>query len=176
MHRVRPLLLAVLALCVAHTTGAQTPSKATQDSVGRVVQQFYRWYRPQFAKPGTRDVMMYAATSGPIPFDTVLVHWLRVDSTARSRAKGEIDGLDGDPYLNSQDPCDTYTVKAVRPRGADLLVDVIGRGGCTAHQKPDVSVVLGIRAKRWTVLEFLDPTRKNEGLIPLLKQLHPKAR
>ena len=119
---------------------------------------------------------MLAATHGPLPFDTMLVHWLRVDSTARARAKGEIDGLDGDPYLNAQDPCDNYSVKAIRPRGADFLVDVLGHGGCVAHQKPDVTVVLGLKGGRWTILEFLDPSRDGQGLIPLIKQLHPKAR
>jgi hypothetical protein len=176
MHpRVCLHLLSVLALCVAHTVGAQSPTKATKDSVSRAVQRFYDWYLLRFAKPGTRDVLMLAATNAPIPFDTVLVHWLRVDSTARARAKGEIDGLDGDPYLNAQDPCDAYTVKAIRPRGAELLADVLGHGGCSAHQKPDVTVALGLKAGRWTILEFLDPARHNEGVIPLIKSLHPKA-
>lgn len=85
---------------------------------------------------------MRAATHGPIPFDSRLLHWPRIDSTARAHAKGEIDGLDGDSYLNARDPCDAYTVKVVRSRGADLLVDVLGHGGCPKHQKPDVTVAL----------------------------------
>jgi hypothetical protein len=88
--RVRSPLLVALALCIAHTLGAQSPSRATKDSIGRAVQRFYDWYLPRFANPRGRDVMMLAATKGPIPFDTVLVHWLRVDSTARARAKDEI--------------------------------------------------------------------------------------
>jgi hypothetical protein len=167
---------AVLALVIANRLGAQSPATTTTDSVGRAVQRFYNWYLPRFAKPGTRNVMMLAATHGPIPFDSTLVHWLRVDSIAQARAKGEIDGLDGDPYLNAQDPCDAYTVKAIRQRGTDLLVDVLGHGGCAAHQKPDVTVALGLRAGRWTILEFLDPSRRNEGVIPLIKSLYPKAR
>ena len=174
--RARTLLVAALALCVAQSLSAQAPTQSTRDSVGRAVQRFYDWYLPRFAKPGTRDVMMLAATHGPIPFDTVLVHWLRVDSTARARAKGEIDGLDGDPYLNTQDPCRAYTVKAIRPRGSDLLVDVLGHGGCAAHKTPDVTVALGLVAERWTIKEFLAPDRHDEGVIPLLKLLHPKAR
>ena len=174
--RARPLLLAALALCVAHTLGAQSPSHATMDSIGRAVQGFYTWYLPRFAHPRGRDVMMLAATKGPIPFDSVLVHWLRVDSTARARAKDEIDGLDGDPYLNAQDPCDAYTVKAVRARGSDVLVDVLGHGGCEAHRQPDATVVLGVRAGRWTILDLLYPNQRNEALIALLQRLHPKAR
>lgn len=167
---------AALTLCAAATLGAQAPATSTRDSVARAVQRFYDWYLPRAARPGKQDVMMLAATHGPLPFDGALVHWLRVDSTARARAKGEIDGLDGDPYLNAQDPCDVYTVKAVRPRGGDLLVDVLGHGGCEAHQTPDVTVALARRAGRWTILEFLDPNRHGEGVIPLLQRLHPSAR
>jgi hypothetical protein len=179
MKHMRPFrlhLLAVAALCIGIPLSAQSPTTATKDSVGRAVQAFYDWYLPRFAKPGEEDVMMRAATHGPIPFDAALLHWLRVDSTARARAKDEIDGLDGDPYLNSQDPCDAYTVKTVRARGADLLVDVLGHGGCEAHNKADVTVVLGRESGRWTIREFLDPSRHGEGVIPLLKRLHPKAR
>ena len=176
MHRFRPYLVAALALCIAQGLGAQSATNATRDSVARAVQHFYDWYLPRFAKPGKRDVMMLAATHGPLPFDAVLVHWLRVDSTARARAKGEVDGLDGDPYLNAQDPCDSYTVKAIRARGRDLLVDVLGHGGCAAHQTPDVTVALALEAGQWTILEFLDPNRHDEGVIPLIKRLHPRAR
>jgi hypothetical protein len=56
------------------------------------------------------------------------------------------------------------------------MVSVLGRGGCPAHQTPDVIVEIGRRGGRWTILEFRDPSRRNEGTIPLLKQLHPKAR
>lgn len=123
-----------------------------------------------------QDMLMNAATHGPLPFDPELVRWLRIDSTARARAKNEIDGLDGDPYLNSQDPCEAYTVQSIKVNGIRLLAEVRGQGGCAAHQKPDVVVELGRKAGRWTVLEFRDPNRQDEGLIPLLKRLHPKAR
>jgi hypothetical protein len=176
MHQLRPHCLAAFALCIANALSAQLPMSSARDSVNRAVQGFYDWYLPRFAKPGKQDVMMLAATHGPLPFDKTLVHWLRVDSTARARATGEIDGLDGDPYLNAQDPCDTYSVKAIRARGADFLVDVLGHGGCGAHQKPDVTVILRREGGRWTIFEFLDPSRNGEGVIPLLMRLHPKAR
>ena len=101
MPRHPQLRLAALALCLATTLGAQSPTASTKDSVGRAVPRFYDWYLPRAARPGKQDVMMLAATHCPIPFDGALVHWLRVDSSARAHAKGEIDGLDGDPYLRA---------------------------------------------------------------------------
>ena len=49
----------------------------------------------------------------------------------------------------------------------ELLADVLGHGGCEAHQTPDVTVALARRAGRWTILEFLDPNRHGEGVIPV---------
>ena len=121
-------------------------------------------------------MIMVAATGSPLHFDPELVRWLRIDSTARARNKTEVDGLDGDPYLNSQDPCDKDTARPGRVDGGKVLVDVHGSGGCESHTTPDVIVELTPNGAGWTVLEFRDPHRNNEGLIPLLKRLHPKAR
>jgi hypothetical protein len=160
------------ALLPCATTTAQTPA----DSARRLVQQFYDWYVPRAANPRGRDMVMQAATRGPVPFDAELVRWLRIDSIARARAKDEVDGLDGDPYLNAQDPCTAYVTQSVEPAGQSFLVSVLGHGGCAVHQRPDVVVEIIRRGSRWTILEFRDPARKNEGTIPLLKRLHPKAK
>jgi hypothetical protein len=173
---VTRLTFTVVLCCAAGTLSAQQRSRAEADSARALVQRFYSWYVPRAANPRGRDMVMNAATHGPVPFDRELVRWLRIDSTARARAKDEIDGLDGDPYLNAQDPCDAYVVQSVAPAGGTFMVNVLGRGGCAAHKKPDVVVEIGHRGGRWTILEFRDPGRRNEGTIPLLKQLHPKAR
>src|SRR6476659_3922515 len=170
------LIIAAALCCATGTLSAQEPSRTNADSARALVQRFYNWYVPRAANPRGRDMIMYAATHGPLRFDSELVRWLRIDSTARARAKDEIDGLDGDPYLNAQDPCDAYTAKSAVASGRAFMVSVLGRGGCTAHERPDVVVEIGQRAGGWTILEFRDPGRRNEGTIPLLKQLHPKAK
>jgi hypothetical protein len=165
------------SICIAATAlPAQTTPAAAADSARRLVQQFYDWYVPRAANPRGRDMFMVAATRGPVPFDRELVRWLRVDSTARARAKDEVDGLDGDPYLNAQDPCNAYSAKSAVASGASFMIDVVGHGGCPDHQGADVVVEIGHRNGRWTILEFRDPSRQNEGLLPLLERLHPKSR
>jgi hypothetical protein len=154
---------------------AQSPSDSTERA--RVaVQQFYEWYLPREAKPDGRDMVMVAATKGPLVFDKEMVRWLRIDSLARARAKDDIDGLDGDPYLNAQDPCDRYRAESVQRQGARFLINVRGVGGCQAHSTPDVIVVLEASANRWTVRDFLDPREHNKELIALLRELHPRAK
>ena len=170
----------IVGIAVGFTAGGlrgQTSASSAQaDSARRVVQRFYDWYVPRAANPRGRDMYMLAATRGPVSFDPELVRWLRIDSTARARAKDEVDGLDGDPYLNAQDPCKTYSAQSAEPSGQSFLVGVLGRGGCATHTRSDIVVELGRRNGRWTILEFRDPARNNEGTIALLKKLHPKSR
>ncbi len=173
---VTHLTIAVILCCAAGTLPGQQRSHAEADSARMLVQRFYNWYVPRAANPRGRDMIMQAATHGPLRFDPELVRWLRIDSTARARAKDEIDGLDGDPFLNSQDPCDAYSAQSVASVGRTLMVSVLGHGGCTVHKRPDIVVEIGHRAGRWTILEFRDPSRRNEGTIPLLKQLQSKAK
>ena len=175
---VRSAALSIAAfLCVlTGHAAAQQRADVAPDSVRNVVQRFYDWYLPRAANPRGRDMVMAAATHGPIAFDAELVRWLRIDSTARASAKDEVNGLDGDPYLNAQDPCDSYSAQNAKPAGQSFMVPVLGKGGCAPHTVPDVIVEIANRGGRWTILEFRDPNRRNEGTIPLLRQLHPKAK
>jgi hypothetical protein len=174
MPSIRSALAALLCF-VASALPGQQASTTDADSARRIVQRFYDWYVPRAAKPGGRDVVMQAAAHGPLPFAPELVRWLRIDSTARAKTPNEINGLDGDPYLNAQDPCDAYSARSVNASGKAFLVNVVGHGGCPAHSTPDIVVEIGRVDGRWTMLEFRDPHRRNEGIIPLLKRLHPKA-
>jgi hypothetical protein len=155
---------------------AQLQLRLAPDSARQVVQTFYNWYLPVATHPGKRDAFMTAATSGPSQFEPELVRWLRIDSTARARGQGEIDGLDWDPFLNSQDPCEKYTASAVRVDGSRYFVDVVGSGGCRSHTDADVVVELRATGGSFVIHEFRDPRQRNEGLIPILKRLHPQAR
>lgn len=175
MLSTRLTIPAFLCVFTCQAAAQQRPDIAP-DSVRKVVQRFYDWYVPRAAKPRGRDMVMTAATHGPIAFDGELVRWLRIDSTARARAKDEVDGLDGDPYLNSQDPCASYSAQNAKPAGQSFMVPVLGKGGCAPHTVPDIIVEIANRGGRWTILEFRDPNRQNEGTIPLLRQLHPKAK
>ena len=176
MVSTRLTIVAATCIAAAALPAQKAPANAPTDSARRLVQQFYDWYVPRAANPRGRDMFMFAATRGPVRFDPELVRWLRIDSTARARAKDEVDGLDGDPYLNSQDPCDAYSAKSTAASGAAFMVDVVGHGGCPDHERADVVVEIGHRNGRWTILEFRDPSRQNEGTVPLLKRLHPKSR
>lgn len=59
-------------------------------------------------------------------FSPELFHALCEDSETSKKAKGEIVGLDFDPFLNSQDPHARYEVGNVVPAGDSYRVEVLG--------------------------------------------------
>ena len=154
------------------------PLRAQSDSVAqaqRAVQEFYTWYVPMAAK--TPSAWMHAIRQRKATFAPAIVRALRADSVAAAAHPSEVVGLDGDPFLNAQDPCDRYVSVKTTARGRVYLVEVLGTGGCVAHTKPDVIVEVGrgSTAGRWVFLNFryVDP---DDNLLDLLKRLRAGTR
>lgn len=103
-------------------------------------------------------------------FSPVIIAALQADSVAAVRAPGEVVGLDMDPFLNSQDPCDHYAPSAVRRDGSTFLVDVHGSGGCPRRSGPDVIVRVAFEGTTPVFVNFLYPP-SNDDLLHLLTQL-----
>jgi hypothetical protein len=174
-------MLVMSALAIALWVGAFTPDqpapRAAADSVARAVQSFYDWYVP-LARSGDAGVTwMRAVRARRFAFAPAIVDALRRDSVASARSRDEIVGLDGDPFLNAQDPCDRYRVRAARQVGGRFLVDVVGEGGCEAHTRPDVVVELTRRAPgasggpAWRFENFRYPDPPTD-LLAMLRRLH----
>jgi hypothetical protein len=99
---------------------AQIASQSQESqSCQHFAQQFYDWYVPftekQLPMPAS-DVALRRKTT---VFSAELLHSLRIDSEAQARVKGELVGIDFDPFLGSQDPADHYEARhAISQRGA----------------------------------------------------------
>jgi hypothetical protein len=59
-----------------------------------------------------------------IVFSPQLLRALRIDSEAQARAKGELVGLDFDPFLGSQDPADHYEARQATVKNGKCSVGV----------------------------------------------------
>ena len=118
-------------------------------TAGQFTQAFYDWY----AGVGERsDVAVRARPSG---FAPQLLEALRLDFAAQSKNPDEIVGLDWDPFLDTQDPCNPYRVGQITRRGDTILVAV--KGLCTdaaPHAGPDVIAEVGQAKGRWVFLDF----------------------
>jgi hypothetical protein len=99
------------------------PQSSESSSCKRFAQEFDDWYVPLTQQKHLRasDV---ALRRKPTTFSTELLRALRIDSEAQARAKGELVGLDFDPFLGSQDPADHYEARQPTVKNGTCSVGV----------------------------------------------------
>jgi hypothetical protein len=117
----------VLLLCTifAGILSAQVAPQSQESlSCQRFAQQFYDWYVPFTQKQLSGPASDVALQRKPTVFSLNLLHALRTDSEAQTRAKGELVGLDFDPFLGSQDPADRYEARHATVNGGTCSIGV----------------------------------------------------
>src|SRR5690349_11376036 len=82
----------------AHAMAQVAPEPQDSSSCRRFVQQYYDWYVPLIQKTRNGPASDVALRRRPEVFNPSLFRALKVDSEASARAKGEIVGLDFDPF------------------------------------------------------------------------------
>jgi len=130
------------------TLGAPAPDSAAQ-SAARFVQAFYEWYKR------TGDQYEVAVRDSAGFFAPALLSAMRLDLSAQSASPGEVSGLDWDPFLATQDPCDPYQVTGTTRRADTILVAV--NGMCTDRPpqvQPDVIAEVRRVGGRWMFVDF----------------------
>lgn len=160
--------LALAALLSAHLAPPIGPADSAKIARA-VVARFYSWYVP-LAKH-TPGADMRSLRDSRWHFEPALVKALRADSAAAARSPDEIVGLDMDPFLNSQDPCDRYSPIAVTHQSGNYFVAVRGSGGCAAHAEADVTVRLAFRGANAVFLNFVYSSKPKDDLLSLLATL-----
>ena len=167
---VRLQLASLIALVVWPAAAVGQPAREPADSAAlRFVRGFYAWYVPAQARSHERGVELVLKHRGSALGDE-LRRALVQDSVAQARAKGEIDGLDFDPFLNSQDPCDSYAARRVRRDGDGFAVEIYGTCRVKKDARPDVVVELAPRATSWVIrnIKYSD----HSDLLGQLRLLH----
>lgn len=148
---------------------AQTASKAM-----RFVERFYAEYLP--IAQGDGSALDTVLAKHPDYFAPGLLAALQNDAKARAAATGEIDGLDFDPFLNSQDPCGRYIVGDVwgldRNEGAPRI-SVGVDAECDGKRQRAVLLDLEQHAGAWSIanVQYTAPQR---DLLSLLQTLHAR--
>src|SRR5262249_33155263 len=118
--------------------GASPPTEADIGVVQDFVQEFYSWYVPVAANSRSGRPSDLALSTRPSAFDPSLARQLKEDSDAQAKVPGDIVGLDFDPFLAAEDPCERYEVVNVHTKAESYLVGVRGVGGCEKHDEADV--------------------------------------
>jgi hypothetical protein len=117
----------VLCLCLFFSGLCSThaePRSLESSSCQLFAQQFYDWYVPIAQKPLDGPASDVALQRRAVVFSPQLLHALRMDSEAQALAKGDIVGLDFDPFLGSQDPADHYEARQATVKKGTCSVGV----------------------------------------------------
>ena len=137
------LIFVIFGLCGA----------AALDTPQVFVQQFYDWYAPRSSSLGWAD----ALKSKKSLFEPYLANALKADADAQAKVSGDIDGLDFDPFLGSQDPAKKYLAANAVRTSAGYRVDVYTSTSGKRSLKPDVTVDLTMRGGDWIITDFRYP-------------------
>lgn len=161
----------LLLITAPHTGKAQAKEEAViADSVSRFVQHFYDWYVPFALKDHKEPASNEVLTHKPALFAPALVRALRADMQAQTQAGGEISGLDFDPFLNAQDPCDRYEVGKATRAGKNYKVEIYGLCSRAKDKKPDVIAELVPQGNSWAFTNFYYPKSATD-LLTILRRL-----
>lgn len=139
------------------------------NSVLQVVRKFYAWYVPATPEGKWRgwDAVLKERGSS---MTNELARALKEDFEAQSREKDEIVGLDFDPFLASQDPCERYEVGKATRKEDRYWVEIYAVCAGKKRDKPDVIAELMPKGGSWVFANFRYPTEKTD-LLRVLKQL-----
>ena len=155
--------------------GQATPTEDLSDSAQHFVQEFYDWYIPGLLKSfGTKKSFSWQERASD--FDQRLFRALKEDDDAQAKVPGEIVGLDWDPFVANQDPCEHNTTRKVRKNGEVYLVDVLNL--CNGQEDEKVHVVAEVVRQNghWVFVNFRYPAEKSgekdSDPMTILKALH----
>lgn len=155
----------------------QTPVETEQEkSCREFVQSFYDGYFDRLNRVSKE-------TNAPSPIDGVLqrkpmiltvqlMRLLREDAQAATKSKGELVGLDFDPFINAQDWDAKYRVESVSLKGATCRAAVWGMDSGAKREMVDPE--LEFDNGKWTFINFHYPGSSNpndENLIGYLIML-----
>src|SRR5579872_7505605 len=93
---------AILAIAPGFSTAQVTSTPDQSASCRRFAQAFYDWYVPLLQKQSNGPTSDIALRRKAEMFGPNLLRALKLDSAAQARAKGELVGIDFDPFVGGQ--------------------------------------------------------------------------
>ena len=161
------LLTAIMLLSMGQNCFADP----TEEQIRKVVTGFYDWYVPLALADQKEPASNIALKTKAELFHPTLLAALRKDAEAQSAAKGEIDGLDFDPFLNTQDPAPSYTIGKIRKQKDLYWVEVYPRDQRGKRGKLAVKPQVAVENGKCVFVNFYYPEGGN--LREILRRLHP---
>lgn len=162
-----------IMLCGLAFVGTQACAAAREQdaqAATRFVQGFYDWYVPVAVRGSDRPAMDVVLGQRASALAPDLLEMLRRDSAAQARTTGEIVGLDFDPFLNAQDPCESYQTAGVTRAGESYRVSIVSV--CSGARSSAAEVIADVvhRNGRWEFANFHYPAMRSD-LVTILTRL-----
>jgi hypothetical protein len=160
-------------VALAISSIAASPQSDAALSCKQFAQSFYTWYVPLTQTTLDHPPFETALERKAAVFAPELLQALRADAQAQRRAKGEIVGIDFDPFVGGQDPADHYDTRNMTLRADKCVIEVwrdSPNDTSAKSNQPDVVAELSKRAGRWQFTNFRYPS-VNANLIAVLSSL-----
>ncbi len=154
-------------------TGAEESAACRQ-----FAQSFYEWYAPLTQKEGGDSASDIVLQRKAAVLSDDLFKALKADSDAQTAAKGDLVGIDFDPFVSSQDPADHYEARAAKWTGGRCLVEVWRASPNDRVEKTGKPAVIAELARengQWRFLNLRYPGL-NTDLVSVLSQLREDRR
>jgi hypothetical protein len=140
VRRVTVCMVLVLLVTTSACLGQQDRVKGTADSVGEFVRGFYASYRMLVESQPVANppVWVQVARSHDSVLTSALALALSTDRQEAVAFPGVIAGLDFDPFLGAQDPCDNYSIGRIVAQQPGFRAEIHGDCGGGQDAVPDV--------------------------------------
>lgn len=153
----------LIILVFAQAAVGMAAGEARTTPAADFVQQFYDWYLPLLSNEArSGDPISLALKGKKSAFSPSLAAALRADLEAASKNPDEIVGLDYDPFLNSQDPCERYQVGRAVEKGEEATVEVYAICQGKKEKAPSILVSLSRRGGKWEFVDFGSASNPHE--------------
>lgn len=178
-----PILAGWVIAClpaVGSLSPAQSPTSPKTDakvlkSAHNFVDGFYGLYLSKIVDDDDLPSPPGAIETEGRLFSPRLRHELKEDFDAQDDAPDdEIVGLDFDPFLNAQDPCDEYEVGDATRRESSYWVAIYGICDGKKHERPDVYAEVAPVKSGWQFVNFHYPD--GGDLLGILRSLRAQRR
>jgi len=181
---MRFCLIVLLGLTACRSHGKDPGSPAQPSSQAQIetareiscrsfVQNFYDWYETPIGSDADHKLAHLASEDviqlKPGLFSDTLLNLLQGDGEAKAKAKGDLVGLEFDPFFNSQDPSPKFQVQSVRISGDHCRAVV--RGMEAGQLREDVEPELRAESGRWIFVNFHYDPGSSTTDVNLIDQL-----
>lgn len=171
-------LAALMLLCSPLTAQRTRHVSVINANPKTFVQEFYNWYVAEAFNGGSGEGWFLVLKQRSNDLNPRLYRALKGDADAQAQSQGMIVGIDFDPFLNSQDPCERYIVGTVSKQRNVYSANVYGICSGEKGHTPDIVAEVMRNGQRWQFVNFLYPNINSDllGILQLQSQDRKRSR